>query len=412
MVLWEAFYGNSKTGIKYAAKGLRESLENNNNLGKCTFLRVMAVNLYFEGSPSKAEELLKKSIKIAKLIGSSIHTFYGYLWLSLIYHKNNMAKFENSFRKALVISKEEGYNYIFLRPTLFGMRDPNSFIPILLEGKKLNIEVDYINKLLDKINLKERCKAPGYGLKIKSFGILKLYRGRVEIKSEEWTRRKAKELFKLLLVNSGSMIHRNKICSQLWPSKDKDSSENNFYVTLNTLTNILEPDRNGNHESYFIKSDGSYYGLTNTFTYDYDADLFEQFVQKGSLASDKLIKINYYQRAVDLYKDDYIFDCLHLNFVNQERNRLKVKFLNVSKELLFYYYESKSYKKCIEIANKILNVDNYFEDAYFYKMKSYYKQCLRNFAIETYQEYKNILENDLKINPADKLKEYYNLITN
>lgn len=45
-------------------------------------------------------------------------------------------------------------------------------------------------------------------------------------------------------------------------------------------------------------------------------------------------------------------------------------------------------------------------------MKSYYKQCLRNFAIETYQEYKNILENDLKINPADKLKEYYNLITN
>ncbi|WP_018248920.1 BTAD domain-containing putative transcriptional regulator [Orenia marismortui] len=411
--LWEAFYGIIEDGLKYAAKGLKDSFDNNNNLGKCTFLRCMGVNLYFKNDFKKAKIFFKKSINVAKIINSKIHLFYALLWSALSeYKSDNIKVFKDVFQKALKLAKEEGYDNIFLRATLFGVRDPNLLLPLLLAGRKFNLEVDYINQLLEKIDAKGIEESPGYGLKIESFGGLKLYRGREEVKESQWKRKKAKELFELLLVNSNSMIHRNQISSLLWPNKAQEDAENIFYVTLNSLNKVLEPERESDQDSYFIESNGSYYGLNNSFRYSYDVELFEEFISRGRSCKEEIVRISYYQRAIDLYKGDYIRDCLHLDFVNQERDRLKILFLNICSELLLYYCKGDKYRKTIKIADKILDIDNYYEDAYFHKIKSYYKLGLRNFAIETYREYKDIISNELNITIDKRIEDYYKLITN
>ena len=103
-------------------------------------------------------------------------------------------------------------------------------------------------------------------------------------------------------------------------------------------------------------------------------------------------------------------DKLYLDWIRNERDRLRSLFLNTGDKLLELYFEEKEYEKAIELADRLLEIDNCFEKAYYLKMKSYKKLKRRSMAVKVYKNAAQTLDRELNISPNSQLREFYNNI--
>jgi DNA-binding SARP family transcriptional activator len=412
IVFWEVFYGDLEQVLAYGELGLDHALSREDKLFSGFFNKAIGVKYYFEEDLTKAVQLLKKSIDSFLIIENKLLLASSYLWIALVIYKS---KKSDSLRyyatKFLKLSREHNYDFLLTTPNLLGSRDPNHFIPLLLEVKSLGVEVAYIDQILNQLHLERLDNAPGYSLRIKSLGRLQVYRGTELITEDDWGRKKAKELFKLLLINYGQLINKDQICQLLYPDYNQTDAYRNFSVNLTYLNNLLEPSREAGEKTYFIVREGDYYGLTNKFAYFYDVDMFQSLINRGRQADNKLIRIKYYQQALELYEDDFIADDLYNEEISKERKRIQHLYLKLADDLMEYYYDNQDYHKCIKLANKSLEIDKYFESAYLYQLKAYKELNLRSYAIKAYKRCKDILEEELNISPNQEIEEYYKSIT-
>jgi len=408
LMVWEAFYGDCDKGIDYCSKALNDLNYNKYSILKGILFRVLGINYYFANKLEAADKYLGIARKELMGLDNKMYLSSTALILAKVNRElGNDKKFYRYLEEGIKLSKENGFDNIFIKSSLGGFRDPNRLIPILLEAKKAKVEEDYVDGLLSKIKLSEYTRAPGYSLRIKTLGGLEIYRGKTKIEDSYWKRKKSKEILKLFLINYGSLLPREKVCNILWPNKDKESAIHSFNVALNSLNKILEPNRGSREDSYFIIKKGHSYGLANTFAYYYDIEVFERFIERGKNSDDELISMNYFKEAIRLYKDDFLIEDLYNEFIIRERERLQQLFLEAANQLMKYYYRQGDYKSTISLANKMLSIDPYFESAYLYKMKGYHQIGRREFSIKTYRKCKEILNEELNIDPNEKIKNYY-----
>ena len=100
-----------------------------------------------------------------------------------------------------------------------------------------------------------------------------------------WRREKSRQLFQLLLTYRTAPLDRDQICEHLWPEADPVTAYRNFKSTLNTLYQVLEPERSPGSESAFILREGSTYGLRPNADIWLDADQFVNAVQDALVKS-------------------------------------------------------------------------------------------------------------------------------
>ncbi|GAB6098779.1 hypothetical protein JCM16358_06580 [Halanaerocella petrolearia] len=413
IAVWEAFYGNPKQGIEYGKRGLEYVKNSQNEFYRGNLLIGLGINYYSLDKLDKAYQSLQQAKKIFSKFNNQIYLFYILLWLVRVSYKDKTDnKFEEYMRELLELTKNNSYDNLFLQPGgILGTKDSGKLIPLLFAARERGIEVDYINKLLNKMNLRERNRHPGYSLRISALGELEVSRGQEKITSDEWKRKKAKDLFKLLLVNQGQLISREKICYLLWPDKDKKAAERNFSVTLSFLNKVLEPNRKRGQTPFFIFKRVHSYRLNSQGVYYYDANHFRKMISNGKKADKKAVKINYYQQAFDLYQDGFLTNDLDKEWIQEEYSRLELLFLEIADELLKHYYQQQNYKIGLEVADKILKVNKCYESAYFYKMKIYFQLNRREYAIKVYHKCKETLKQKLSLTPNSSIKQYYRSIT-
>lgn len=411
--LLEAFYGNTDKGISYGKEGIIISEEAGDEWVAGLNKIGLGINHFFAENLEKAEEIFLNNSKTFLNLNDRFCLTVCKLWLSLIYyHRQKKNKFILIAKELFKLVQKENFEFIFYRPTLLGADNPNLLVPILLEAREEDIKKEYIKSLLAELELSDVEHHPGYTLRIEAFGNLRVWRGKEEINKKEWEREKAKELFLLLLIHRGELIPKEKIYFYLWPDKSEKKAARNFKVTLNALKKALEPNRKPRQTPFFINRRGSSYGFNDNAGYTYDVEKFEELINSATKADNIGVKIKNYQAAVDLYQDDFIVDKLYIDWIRNERERLRNIFLNNADKLMVNYFKQAKYEKCLEIGNKILEIDNCWENAYYYKMKSYNKMEKRSMAIKVFKKCKSLLDKELNVFPSTKLKNYYQKLIN
>jgi len=408
LALVEGYYGDPYQGIKYGEEGFEIS-ENSGDEWLAGLLKIsIGINYYFANDLQEAEEIFNEASKYFKNSNDNYCLAVTKMWLSLIaYQLEDWVQLPLYITDLFELSEAGGYDYLFLKPTLFGVRDPNIFAPVLLEAYDGDTNLDYIKKLIEELNLSETENHPGYSLYIKSFGNLKVWRGQKEITTKEWQREKARELFLLFLVQKGEYIPKERIYYLLWPGSNEKTAKRNFKVTLNALKKALEPDRKPRQKPFFIKRRSSSYGFNEKSGYIYDVEEFEELIAYGNNESDFSHQMEYYELAVELYESDFLASNLYIEWARNERERLRNLFLNTATKLLEYNFELAKYERTIKIANKILDIDNCWEQAYFFKMKAYQQMKNRSMAIKTYHKYKDVIYRELQVDPMADIEAYF-----
>jgi DNA-binding SARP family transcriptional activator len=153
--------------------------------------------------------------------------------------------------------------------------------------------------------------------------------GRTEVLADEtalggrWLAQRPGQLLKYLVSQRTRSVLLDEIAYALWPDSGL-AAQSNVRHTMHRLRRRLEPARSNRAESTFIVTREGAYSLARDHVL-VDADEFEDLVRTGlpALESDPRRGRALLERALDLYRGDFLADEPYAEWALDERGRLR-----------------------------------------------------------------------------------------
>ncbi|MGB8648699.1 MAG: tetratricopeptide repeat protein [Anaerolineae bacterium] len=357
---------------------------------------------------SQGLPLLADALEAFRECGDTFGMAAARLWLALGHwridqHERALPHLE----EALSLALAHHYDYLMIRPTLLGWRDPRVIVPVMLQARQHGIHTAYIGRLLAASGLDKVTFHPGYQLRVQTFGAWRVWRGEQEVTEHEWHRRKAKQLFQLLVTHRGRLLPRDEILDLLWRDDAPDTATRDFKVALNALNKALEPARPGDGVPAFITREDSAYGLRETADVWIDADDFTHLIARAE-ASTPEESLALYRQALALYQDDYLqADARYEEWASAERERLLGLYLRTADRLAQQLLERGNYDECLGWCEKLLARDRCWEHAYRLLMRAYAQRGDRAQACQVFERCTRVLRLDLDVAPSPATVEVF-----
>ncbi len=278
--------------------------------------------------------ILTEALDAFRECGDSFGTTAARLWLALAHWRAGQRERALAhLEEGLTLAQTHGYDYLVTRPTLLGWRDPRVIVPVLLEARTRGVHTAFIGRLLAANGLDKVAMHPGYQLRVQTLGAWRVWRGEDEVTEHEWHRRKAKQLFQLLVTHRGRLLPREEILDLLWRDDTPEAAARDFKVALNALNKALEPERAADGNPAFIAREDQAYGLRPAADVRIDVDEFARLIARAETA-DPANVLDLYRQALALYGDDYLqADARYEEWATAERERLLDLYLRTADRL-------------------------------------------------------------------------------
>jgi LuxR family maltose regulon positive regulatory protein len=336
------------------------------------------------------------------------------LWLCLVwFREGNFNALSQTFPQVLTCSSQRSYEFLFTRPTLLGPPDERILVPLLIYARDQGWEASYARRLLAIMGLPNVQFHPGYQLRTTTLGNFQVARGDQVIPNNGWRREKSRQLFQLLLTYRNAPLDREQIIEYLWPDQELASAQRNFKVTLSTLYQVLEPEREAGSESAYVMREGTVYNLRPGADIWLDAQVFEDSLEQAEniLEEDPQAAIEMLQDAASLYQGEYLPDARYETWAAGEREHQAVLFLRAADRLSELYLDQERWEETIDICQRILSFDNCWERAYRHLMLAFYSLGDRGQTARTYQRCVQTLQAELDVSPSAETEALYRRLT-
>jgi ATP/maltotriose-dependent transcriptional regulator MalT/DNA-binding SARP family transcriptional activator len=332
------------------------------------------------------------------------------LWLAYsAFKQKRIERLAKLLPELLSTCCENGYSFLFTRSTLLGAPDERIFVPLLLHARAQGWETGYIDRLLDTLGLPGVVLHPGFRLRVQTLGNFQVWRGSEAVASNGWRREKARQLFQLLVTYRDAPLDRDQICEYLWPEAEPASAQRNFKITLNTLYQVLEPEREAGTESAFVMRDGAAYTLRPNADIWLDSEEFVCLIQEAAKSGADGLSL--LQDALSLYQGEYLPDAPYETWAAEERERLAAMFLESADRLCELYLRDGRHERAIELSQRVLSQDNCWERAYRHLMLAYSQLGDRGQVGRTWQRCVQTLRKELDVSPSPETQQLYEKLT-
>src|SRR6266550_9186880 len=122
------------------------------------------------------------------------------------------------------------------------------------------------------------------------------------IDERQFTRRKPKQLIKLLALQPQHQLYREQAMEFLWPNSDPESAANNLHKAIHMARHALEPALKSVAESHFILTQGPHVLLRAPAALWIDVEEFEQHAAVAIKSED----VKTYEAARALYEGELL----------------------------------------------------------------------------------------------------------
>jgi DNA-binding SARP family transcriptional activator len=140
----------------------------------------------------------------------------------------------------------------------------------------------------------------------------------------DWLEQRPGELLRYLVTERQRVVPTEAIASSVWGQTGRNA-HNTVRYFVHALRDRLEPCRPKHSQSSFVVCRRGGYALNGERVW-VDVDEFEQEVRRGRaamVAGDRALALERFQRAVDLYRDDFLADEPYEEWAFDERERLR-----------------------------------------------------------------------------------------
>jgi two-component SAPR family response regulator len=196
----------------------------------------------------------------------------------------------------------------------------------------------------------------------------------------------------------------------LWPESNLKKARWSLNSAIHGLRKLLNGCLASPSAAGYVLLDEGYYRLDPAIRVTSDVDEFEDRYRDG-LRLEKEGRTGEaaaeYERAVDLYRDDYLLEDLYEDWTMVERERLANAYLDMLGRLAVYYAEAGQPQDCIEACYRILEKDRCHEDSYRLLMQCYVRLGLRARALHQYRLCERILGQEYGTTPSPETRSLY-----
>jgi len=208
-------------------------------------------------------------------------------------------------------------------------------------------------------------------------------------------------LLKSIVLHGSKDIPKEILIDNLWPKATAKSGDKNFKINLHRLRKAIEPDPKKEFGySYIIQKAGLV--SLNSELIELDVDEFIAFgamAEKNERNNKFEAALEFYEKAIDLYKGDYFSEEPYLEWIYRKRDLFKTRYIELLQKKALLHEELNQIEKAVETWNHILGTDPYFEAAYQNLMILYADSGQKNRALKAFKECRSVLKKNLGIEP-------------
>ena len=222
------------------------------------------------------------------------------------------------------------------------------------------------------------------------------------------------DLFKFLLANKRTGMPPEIILENLYPNESYENPKNTLQNLVYRLRKLLSDENIFSDYSCNILFTNGCYSLDFSDDICLDTDIFEQYIQKADLYKHESIQktVDYYEKAIALYRGDYFPELLYEDWVIPKRNYYRRLYIQAVNELLGIYKQKKAFDDSIRVCEKAIQIEPYEEDFNITFMESLIGKGKISEARKHYGYITGLLYKQFGIKPTPEMQSIYHLLKN
>lgn len=248
---------------------------------------------------------------------------------------------------------------------------------------------DQLNTLLES----PQPRSDSARLEVFCLGPLSLLSGGEAIPQKAFKRKKARELFVLMLTSPDTFFHREELAATLWPKASQKAALRDFRVALHALSEALEPEREKNTTAFCIERREDHYRLCSE-RMSIDTERFVQLTETDNPGE--------WKRAVGLFRGQFCEDYRYLEPLDAVRQHYDHLFLVTAEKLGRWYLDQARPTDTLELAQRMIQLDKTWEPAYRLLLRSHHQLGHEHLLPRTFTRCLETLEEELGVEPSEE----------
>jgi LuxR family transcriptional regulator, maltose regulon positive regulatory protein len=221
---------------------------------------------------------------------------------------------------------------------------------------------------------------------------------------------KALAIFKYLLAQRDRRVSRDHLMEWLWPESSPKKARSSLNVAICTLRRLLSECSASLRNCVLLEED--YYRLCPTVWVVTDVEEFDLCYERGRcLEKTNLMEgAAEYERAVELYRGEYLLDDLYEDWTMVERERLSNAYVDMLERLALYYRQTEQLQKRIQHCYRILHKDRSHENSHLLLTEAYALLGSYGRALHQYRLFEGILNSTFGMDPSVETRKRFKKI--
>jgi DNA-binding SARP family transcriptional activator len=243
---------------------------------------------------------------------------------------------------------------------------------------------------------------------VRLFGGLHVKAPHGVVGERDWTKRKSRLLFSMLVARGGTDVHRGEIIDYLWPDMDEERGLSNFYVVWSAMKRALSP-RGSEQGSPFVQHAHGVCRIVSEHVVS-DLDLFKAAVGRARVAhaeGDARTELEALKEALALYRGDVLPGDVYDDWFGAVREHFKHDYEDAALRAGRLFTELGEPLEGLSMLRDASTHNPWREDLYQEMLKLQIATGQRAAAIETYLTCRARLVDDLGIDPSRETVALY-----
>jgi LuxR family transcriptional regulator, maltose regulon positive regulatory protein len=218
---------------------------------------------------------------------------------------------------------------------------------------------------------------------------------------------KASAILKYLLAHRDRRVSRDHLMEWLWPKSTPKKARSSLNVAMCTLRKLLSECSAG-LQNYILLEKG-YYRLCPSVRVESDVEEFDLRYKQGRRVekTNRMKGASEYERAVELYRGEYLLEHLYEDWTMVERERLSNAYLDMLERLAECYTQTEQLRESIRICYRILEKDRGHENSHLLLAEAYALLGSYGRAIRQFRLFKRVLKSTHGTEPSVETKERF-----
>ena len=232
------------------------------------------------------------------------------------------------------------------------------------------------------------------------------------ISAKRWGGRRSKLLLKAIVSHGGQEVPSDILMDELWPESPEKTARGNLKVTLHRLRKVLEPDLDADRGSSYVHLKDNRISLDRrlclTDVEEFTRCCKESARRENASDSAKVLKLG--ERAVELYRGDFLPEDPYEPWVEIKRLALKEVYINLLFRMVEILRARGDMDDAARFCAKITEAEPCLERAARSLMEIYAASGRSAEALLVFETFKKRLRQDIGVEPDQSTTRLYRRI--